>query len=152
MRTILAKIFAIIFIGIFELSHAESVLIHDGPMVSTPDAILYSPLSEQRGEKNITFKYQFLADSQEIEDLPNGTIDQGYSTITAKKAIELASSSLNEKEKMPVVTRLEILKFKVSPSKTIDYYLITMLENGSEVHRVVLMNGTVIKPTMRHIK
>ena len=152
MRTIFAQICTAIFIGSLVPSYAQDVLIHDGPTVTTPDAILYSPQSDQKSEKHITFKYQFLINPQEVDRLPNGTIDQGYPKIAAAKAIELASSSLNTQEDHPAVIRLEILTFRVNPSKIIDYYLITMLEKRSEVHRVVLMDGTVIKPIMRQIK
>jgi len=152
MKMTFAHLAPTIFISCLGFAHAENVLLHDGPTVFTPDAIVYSPQSDQQSGKNLEFKYQFFIDSTDLNRLPSGTIEQGHSVITATKAIDLATSSLNPTAKNPTILRLELMSFRASATKVIDYYIITMLENRSEVHRVVLMNESVIKPIMKQVK
>lgn len=71
--------------------------------------------------------------------------------LSTTKAIELASKSAEvEERKDPFpVRKLELLTFEVGP-KQIRYYLVTLMtDRSAETHRVILMDGTVVKPRLR---
>lgn len=132
------------------LAGAKEILIHSGPPVATPDATAYSPVpgAEEAG-KDLTFIYEFFIGWEILEKLPQE--NSGSEPLPADKAIELASKSAEvaERETPFPVRKLELLTYDAS-SKRISYYFITLQTDGSaETHRVVLMDGTVVKPKLR---
>ena len=48
--------------------------------------------------------------------------------------------------------RLELLPFKRAQNGNTLYYLIEHNVDGNEVHRVVLMDGTVVKSRLRQLR
>ena len=133
-------------------AHALEILIHSGPTVSTPDAELYSPEMDQSKTKELLFQYEFLIDYDKLKKLPDANSDRTNIAISAIRAIQLASSSVEVGDNGSLnVIRLELLTRSDKLIKPNDYYLITFILNGSEVHRVVLMDGSVLKPTLRRL-
>ena len=132
---------------------AEELLIHNGPTVSTPDASLHSNIPNAgRDVKDLTFNYEFFVGTDKITKLLEVEF-RSPDPLPACKAIELASKSVELAErKTPFpVKKLEMLSYS-SGSKQLRYYLITLAtDESAEVHRVVLMDGTVVKPRMRNI-
>ena len=133
-------------------ARAKEVMVHSGPTVDSPEASLYSPLpdSEKHG-KNLTFIYEFFVEPEILAKVPEDRFDAD--PLPASRAIALASKSAEvaERETLFPVKKLDLLFFDAS-SKRIRYYLITLLTDGSaETHRVVLMDGTVVKPRLRRI-
>ena len=131
---------------------AKEVLIHSGPTVSSPEASLYSPLPDaEKHGKDLTFIYEFFVEWEILGKVPQERF--GAEPLPASKAIELASKSAEvaERETPFPVKKLELL-FLDASSKRIPYYLITLLTDGSaETHRVVLMDGSIVKPRLRRI-
>lgn len=143
---------AITTILAFGHATAKEVMIHSGPKVDTPEASLYSPLpdSEKHG-KDLTFIYEFFVEWETLAKIPQERFEA--EPFPASKAIELASKSAEvaEREALFPVKKLELMFLEAS-SKRIPYYLVTLLTDGSaETHRVVLMDGTVVKPRLRRI-
>jgi hypothetical protein len=77
----------------------------------------------------------------------------GKIPLSAEKAIELAKASTDagnptgEKN----LVRLELLSLKRAQNGNTLYYLVEFNVDGSEVHRVVLMDGTVVKSRLRQL-
>ena len=131
---------------------AKEVMVHSGPRVASPEASLYSPFpdSEKHG-KDLTFIYEFFVEPEILGRIPENRFDAD--PLPASRAIELASKSAEVAERKTLfpVKKMELLFFGAG-SKRIRYYLITLLTDGSaETHRVVLMDGTVVKPRLRRI-
>lgn len=149
MKSIFSKVVIAAAMSFVHAS-AKEILIHSGPTVSTPDLELYTPHpSPGRPEKELKFIYEFPVDSEILEKIPGDHYNPV--PLSATKAIELASKSAEvEKRKDPFpVRRLELLTFDLGP-KQIRYYLVTLMtDNSAETHRVVLMDGTVVKPKLR---
>jgi len=79
--------------------------------------------------------------------------------LPAAKALELAEASLDSSTMNRLdnahVTKLELLTRSVrepnNPTLSISFYLVTFLVDGSEIQRVVLMDGTVVKSQLTRI-
>ena len=149
----MTSIFSIVAIAaamIFVHAGAKEILIHSGPTVSTPDLEPYTPHPSPGGsEKELKFIYEFPVDSEILAKMPNDHTNPV--PLSATKAIELASKSAEvEERKDPFpVRKLELLTFDVGP-QPIRYYLVTLMtDRSAETHRVVLMDGTVVKPKLR---
>ncbi len=143
MKTRLPILVAI-FISTFPAASAAEILLHDGPDVSIA---LQSPSKAANVEDGLAFKKQFYVDPETLRKQPP-TIDTLSNPATnASTAINAAKATvdLGQKETFRVV-RLELLRS--TTEKPVDFYLIEMLVNGSTEHRIVLMNGTVIKPRL----
>ena len=77
--------------------------------------------------------------------------------LTAEKAIILAKDSIEKlgprHEKF--VTRLELHSQggldPSDPRSRISFYLVEIVSNGNEIHRIVLMDGTVLKSSLRRL-
>ena len=131
---------------------AKEMLLHSGPTVSSPEASLYSTLpdAEKQGEE-LTFIYEFFMEWKTLATIPENRF--GAEPFPAIKAIELASKSAEvvERDTPFPVKKLELL-FCDASSKRIPYYLITLqTDDSAETHRLVLMDGTVVKPRLRRI-
>lgn len=146
---------AIGLIAAFALGHAGAgeILLHSGPTVSTPDLKLYSSLSPSgEGDQDLQFIYEFFLDEATLAKASR-EFDDSKTTLEAVKAIELASGSVeggDPKKPFPV-RKLELLVFEPG-RRGVSYYLVSLLTNGTaETHRIVLMNGTVVKPKLRRL-
>lgn len=119
------------------------ILIHEGPVFTTPGL---GPNEE------ITFTKEFPVDAATLEKQPSLMVT-GKIPLSAEKAIELAKASTDagnptgEKN----LVRLELLSLKRAQNGNTLYYLIEFNVDGSEVHRVVLMDGTVVKSRLRQL-
>lgn len=126
-------------------SSGGEILLHSGPNVSTPVSSLASP---ETTSEELEFIKQFFIDSELLEKLPSRIDTTMPAPLSAIHAIELASKSDDlDKSRMFVVKRLEFLTS--ATQKTVDFYLIEMQVNGSSEHRIVLMDGTILKPRLK---
>ncbi|WAC20337.1 hypothetical protein OVA24_02960 [Luteolibacter sp. SL250] len=132
-------------------SHAEEILFHAGPTVAVPDAVMLDPTlkADPKGD-DLQFIYEFFIGSELLARLPHAS---GMPPLSAAKAIELASASVEPKPEsggLPV-RKLDLMEDNKA-GKRISYYLITLkVDDNAESHRVVLMDGTVLKPKLRRI-
>lgn len=126
---------------------AAEVLIHSGPMVSMPISSLSSP---ERDSEELNFIKQFFIDSKQLAALPPPSKPV---PISAERAIELAKKTVDPGGSVRTfsVEKHELLTATVGDSKSIEYYLIEMRVNGSTEHRIVLMDGVVIKSRLKRV-
>lgn len=128
-------------------SPGEEVLLHTGPTVSTP---ISSSASLDNTTEELTFVKQFHIDSDALSKLPAAGLTNASAPVSAARAIELASRSVIVGEPRSFnVRRLELLVSSTTLPKRIDYYLIEMEMNGTAEHRIILMDGSVIKPRLK---
>ena len=119
------------------------ILIHEGPVFTTPGLEL---------NEEITFTKEFPVDAATLEKQPVVSLT-GKIPLSAEKAIELAKDSADagnppgEKN----LVRLELLQLKRALKGNTLYYLVELNVDGNEVHRVVLMDGTVVKSRLRQL-
>ncbi|GAA5120000.1 hypothetical protein JIN84_21015 [Luteolibacter yonseiensis] len=129
------------------LSSAGEVLLHNGPTVSTPVSSMESP---EKTSKELEFIKQFFIDTGLLEKLPPAIDTTASAPLGAIRAIELAGKSDDlDKSRAFVVKRLEFLT--TATAKRVDFYLVEMQVNGSTEHRIVLMDGTVLKPRLKNV-
>lgn len=132
---------------------AEEVLVHEGPRVSTPGLSYLGPDGREKGASSeITYVKQFYTDEKNLA----GNIDprtKAPRPVTAARAIELALASMEDdyEEGNPIVTKLEAFPELTSGVEFIHYFLITINVKGSEVHRVVLVNETVLGSRLKRL-
>lgn len=130
------------------LSHAvtgQEVLFHEGPKVSTSVEV-FAPSGTNSEE--LVFQKQFFIDRLVLARLSQSGAPLKVHSISAVDALRAAEGSVDlGQQKRFRVIRLEQLKSN-TPSP-IDFYLIEMLVNGSTEHRIVLMDGTVLKPRLK---
>lgn len=130
---------------------AEEVLLHAGPTVAVPDAVMLDPTlkADPKGE-DLQFIYEFFISIELLTRLPHASV---VPPLSAVKAIELATASVDPKPEsndLPV-QKLELMEDNKA-GKRISYYLITLkVDQNAETHRVVLMDGTILKPKLRRI-
>jgi hypothetical protein len=132
-------------------SHAEEILFHAGPTVTVPDAVMLDPTLKADPKGNdLQFIYEFFISPELLARLPHAS---AAPPLSAAKAIELASASVEPKPKSGVlpVRTLDLMEGNKAGRK-ISYYLITLkVDDNAESHRVVLMDGTVLKSRLRNI-
>ncbi len=133
----------------------EEILLHTGPPVSTPASTPVSPFPNRGESKQIEFQREFFVDRELLASLP-GPTSSGFGTVpvSAAEAIQLATKDIDPQGGLRtlIVTELRLLKGPASGNKQVEYYLVSTLANGSEVHRIVLMNRKVISSKLREIK
>lgn len=128
--------------AIAEVAPAE-ILIHEGPVFTTPGL---GPNEE------IKFTKEFPVDAATLEKQSFASLTEKL-PLSAEKAIELAKASADagdppgEKN----LVRLELLSPKRAQNSSTLYYFIELNIKGNEVHRVVLMDGTVVKSRLRQL-
>ena len=128
--------------AIAEVAPAE-ILIHEGPVFTTPGL---GPNEE------IKFTKEFPVDAATLERQPFVSLTDKL-PLSAEKAIELAKASADagdppgEKN----LVSLELLSLKRARNGNTLYYFIELNVDGNEVHRVVLMDGTVVKSRLRQL-
>lgn len=129
----------------------KEIKVYEGP-------VFISPSDDGRGDLKFIREFmvdaglwhrQFtLSDERLSEPLP----------LPAEKAIELARASADSGYTGPQknVTKLELLTREREDPKGhksyVPFYFIEMIIGGSEVQRLVLMDGTVIKSSLRQVK
>jgi hypothetical protein len=147
MKTLLRGIITVLAILTCRVMAEDEVLIHDGPDVTTPIESL--PKAGVIKEVMV-FRKQFFLDRVHLSKFMQSGSPYKKHGLSAIKAIEAASATvdLGQRKNFKVV-RLELLKSSVP--QPVDYYLIEMLVNGSDEHRVVMMDGTVINPRLKRV-
>jgi hypothetical protein len=128
-------------------ARAEDVLLHELPEIVMPIASLAS--AEKVGEE-LVFRKQFFIAGEVLEKLPAARMEIEDIPVGAAHAVEAAVRSLDFEGRGFRVRRMELLAS--AGAKPVDFYLIEMLVNGSSEHRIVLMDGSVIRPRLRNIK
>jgi hypothetical protein len=119
------------------------ILIHEGPLFTTPGL---GPNEE------IKFTKEFPVDAGTLKKQPSLMLTAKL-PLSAEKAIELvrADAEAGDGPGEKNVVRLELLSHG-HRSGGILYYLIELNVKGSEVHRVVLMDGTVVRSRLRRME
>lgn len=140
---------------------SKEIKIYEGPVFTSPsdDPILTSRPGE--AQHDLKFVREFMVDSglwHRQFTLTSERLGEPL-PLSAEKAIELARASADSGSAGPQknVTKLELLTRKRDEDQKGDrdyvpFYLIEMNISGSEVQRVVLMDGTVIKSSLRQVK
>ncbi len=119
------------------------ILIHEGPVFTTPGL---------EPKEEIKFTKEFPVDAGTLKKQRFLMLTDKL-PLSAGKAIELAKASADagnppaEKN----VVRLELLPFKDDQNSSTLYYFIELNVDGNEIHRVVLMDGTVVKSRLRQL-
>lgn len=132
----------------------EEILLHTGPPVSTPASAPVTPYPESRSPKMIQFQREFFIDRERLASLPGPTSESEQVPVSATEAIRLAKSSVDPERALRsfTVTEVRLLKGPQAAKRQVEYYLLSMLANGSEVHRIVLMNGQLLSSKLREVK
>jgi hypothetical protein len=132
----------------------EELLFHMGPPVSTPAASPVTPFPEKGSSKLIKFQREFSIARDVFASLPLASAEFENVPLSAVEAINLAHKNV-----VPAgnprsfrVTEVKLLQGPLTETHLVDYYLISMLVNGSEEHRIVFMNGNVIYSKLREIR
>ena len=134
-----------VFLGLAAMAEdpPAEILIHQGPVFTTPGL---------EPNEEITFTKEFPVDAATLNKQASLMLT-GKLPLAAEKAIELAKASADagnppgEKN----VVRLELLPLNRAQNGNTLYYLIELNVDGNEVHRVVLMDGTVVKSRLRQL-
>ena len=146
-RSALSKAFIIASLLLGSMARGEEnppeILIHEGPVFTTPGLEL---------NEEITFTKEFPVDATTLKKQRFVSLTDKL-PICAEKAIELAKASADAGDPLGEtnVVRLELRPFKIDQIRDTLYYLIELHVKGSEVHRVVLMDGTVVKSRLRQL-
>ncbi|PAW69884.1 MAG: hypothetical protein B9S38_08885 [Verrucomicrobiia bacterium Tous-C4TDCM] len=135
-----------VFLGLAAMAEdpPAEILIHEGPVFTTPGL---------EPNEEITFTKEFPVDAAALKRQPFLSLTDKL-PLSPEKAIELAKASADagdppgEKN----VVRLELLPFKRAQNGNTLCYLIELNVDGNEVHRVVLMDGTVVKSRLRQLR
>ena len=122
----------------------DKVLLHEGPSTIVP---LASP------NRAIRFDRRFFIDRQKLKALSSDVINQKLNPIDAIAAIKAAKSTVFKGDtRWPLdVNKLEKLKAALPENISLEYYLITIATSGSEEHRIVLLDGTVLEPEAQSV-
>jgi hypothetical protein len=135
-------------------AEAKEVLVHEGPSVSVPGLGTLGPNGTQIGEApDINYVKQFYTDEKNVPAINYDPQAKGLPVITAARAAELALASMEEdyEKGIPIVTKIETFPELTSGVASIQYFLITINVKGSEEHRVVLMNETVVRSRLKRL-
>ena len=133
-----------LLLGIQLVAVAEEILIHSGPIFSTPSLGLKTPSSELPGE-DIYYEKRFYVDPLKLPRPAEPFIDTEHVNVSAARAIELAIKRYGLPNNTKV-TRLDLHSTETEKHGRIDYYLIEYIVDGSHEHRVILMNELILKP------
>jgi hypothetical protein len=134
-----------VFLGLAAMAEdpPAEILIHEGPVFTTPGLEL---------NEEITFTKEFPVDAATLKKQRFVSLTDKL-PISAEKAIELAKASADAGDPLGErnVVRLELRPFRIDQIRDTLYYLIELHVKGNEVHRVVLMDGTVVKSRLRQL-
>ena len=128
----------------------KETIVYKGPVFTSP--------ADTPGQ-DLKFVREFTVDSGLWQRQFTMTTDSLGEPVplSAEKAIELARASGEQgfSGAQKNVTKLELLTLERESPKgsraRVPFYLIEMNISGSEVQRIVLMDGTVIKPSLRQV-
>jgi hypothetical protein len=156
MTAVPLKVAAVIAVMIGAVSSARGgeFLFHTGPPVSTPASSPVTPFPTKGSPKLINFQREFSIGRDVFASLPVAAAGSENLPISASEAINLAQKNvaLVGSPRSFRVIEVKLLQGPLTEKHIVDYYLISMLINGSEEHRIVLMNGNVVSPKLREIK
>ena len=135
-----------VFLGLAAMAQdpPAEILIHQGPVFTTPGL---------EPNEEITFTKEFPVDTATLKRQPFLSLTDKL-PLSPEKAIELAKASADagdppgEKN----VVRLELISLKRAQNGHTLYYFIELNVDGNEIHRVVLMDGTVVKSRLRQLR
>ncbi len=152
-HTIIRLLLAALAVSFAPFAVAKEVLVHEGPSVSVPGLGYLGPNGRQIGEApDVTYVKQFYTDEK---NMTAGNYDPQAKEprVSAARAAELALASTEDdyEKEIPIVTKIEAFPNLTSGVESIRYYLITINVKGSEEHRVVLMNETVIRSRLKRL-
>jgi hypothetical protein len=117
-------------------------------------------LSEEGPKEDIHFVREFFIGREQWEKQQKIHANlHGKPPLSAAKAMELAEANLepsqSDGDDDVHVTKLELHHRSVgdpqAPALSISYYVVDFNVDGSEVQRVVLMDGTVVKPQLTRL-
>jgi hypothetical protein len=130
---------------------AEEILIYRGEEIT---------LSEEGSKEELRFVREFFINREQGAKQPKAHINLGQKPpLSAAKAMELAEASLepsqSDGDDDVHVTKLQLHYQSVGdpqvPTLSIAYYVVNFHVDGSEVQRLVLMDGTVVKPQLTRL-
>ena len=141
-------------IGSTNSLRGDEILFHTGPPVSTPASIPVSPFPQSGEPKLIRFQREFFIARDLLGSLPEASSEFGKVPVSAVEAIQLATKNIDPQDglRTMIVTEVRLMKGPANARRLVEYYLISTLANGSEVHRIVLMNGQVLSSKLRETK
>jgi hypothetical protein len=147
-------LWAIAIICVTTPMRAEEILFHSGPPVSTPELKMVTPFPEKGSPKMIEFQREFFIDRDLLASLPARSSEYGSIPISAIDAINLARKHVDPNDGLRsfIVTEVRLMKGPAKGERQVEYYFVSMVANGSEEHRVVLMNGTLLASKLRKIE
>jgi hypothetical protein len=124
-----------VFLGLAAMAQdpPAEILIHQGPVFTTPGL---------EPNEEITFTKEFPVDTATLKRQPFLSLTDKL-PLSPEKAIELAKASAD--------VRLELISLKRAQNGNTLYYFIELNVDGNEIHRVVLMDGTVVKSRLRQL-
>lgn len=131
------------------------ILVHEGPSVSVPGLGTLGPNGAQRGDPpDVTYVKQFFTEEKNVTAGNYDPQTKEQRIITAARAVTLALASMEEdyEKGIPIVTKLEAFPELTSGVESIRYFLITINVKGSEEHRIVLMNETVVRSRLKRLE
>lgn len=152
MRAIFTFLFAIncLVSALHAADEPKQILLHEGPDLTTPGLL---------PKEVLTYRKEFFVSADLLAKQGRFSLPPSQQLpLSAEKAIELAKATVEARDdngEMNVM-RLELLAHGGSgPSNrgnVVLYYFIEFIANGNEVHRAVLMDGSVVKSTLRELK
>ncbi|WP_411825468.1 hypothetical protein [Luteolibacter sp. AS25] len=136
---------------------AEELLLYSGLPVSIPDSAPLPPFAQNRPSKELKqlkFERQFFIRRDTFMSLPEPTSEYGEVAVTAIEAIGIAMKDVNPDDTLQsfIVTAVQLLRCPAKDRRQIEYYLVSMLANGSEEHRIVLMNRSILAPKLKRLE
>jgi len=150
-------LFAAISFSLGGLLSADELLLYSGLPVSIPDSTLLPPFAERRPSDQLNqlkFQREFFIDRDIFASLPEPTSEFGEVAVSATQAIEISKKNIDPEGGLRsfIVTAVQLLRSSGQEQRKIEYYLVSMLANGSEEHRIVLMNRAILAPTLKRIQ
>jgi hypothetical protein len=137
-----SRIAILTFTLALSLAAEEELLVINAPSVTVP--------LEGTG-RVLKYDRQFSVSRRIAEQVYENIAYGRKRPIDAVKAIEAAKASVfvGDSEVPLQVTKLELLKVEIGPHEKLEYFMITVRVTGTEEHRVVLLDGTILKPKIK---
>ncbi|MEP4079067.1 hypothetical protein [Haloferula sp.] len=140
----------------------SEIVIHTGPITSTPKLGTLTPSGANVPSGEMQVSREFRVSKTDFEKLamhsPRRPSDVWEGALPATEAIKLAKASIETGDGGVGIVIRE-LKLMLSPeapggleNRALEYYFVHASFNGSQVYRVVLMDGNVVKPTTIPVK
>ncbi len=148
------KIPGIFWLFLTAAASAGEILIHEGPTVSIPGLKILGPDGKGNAEPpELTYIKRFYGDEKLLVREDPAPSRVATASLPATEAITLALATIKPNHGDYVfVTKLELLGLEPSEPTRPGYYLITISVTGSEEHRLVMMDGTVLTPRLKRLE